>query len=259
MKPKKMLRDKAIPLYYQIETILRQKILSGQFLPASLLPSEDALAEEYHVSRITIRQALSLLEKDGLVVRQRGKGTFVSEHADSEAIEPPKLSGSIEDLILMGIQTTTKILNISMVKPPDKILDRLKLARNSQLLRIEKIRIVEQGPLSYVINYLPPEIGKKIKSEDLQVKPLMMILEDKFGITAAEADQTLEATIADAHVAPLLKIRVGDPLLKVERTVFDGKGNPIEYVSVLYRADKYLFHVKLKRQRSETSIGWRTI
>jgi GntR family transcriptional regulator len=258
-KLKKMLRDKAIPLYYQIETILRQKILSGEFLPASPLPSEDALAEEYNVSRITIRQALSLLKEDGLVVRQRGKGTFVSEQVNSEALEPPKLSGSIEDLILMGIQTTTKTLNMSMVKPPDKILDRLKLARDSQLLRIEKIRLVEQGPLSYVINYLPPEIGKKIKSEDLQVKPLMMILEDKFGITAAEADQTLEATIADAHVAPLLEIRVGDPLLKVERTVFDGKGNPIEYVSVLYRADKYFFHVKLKRQRSETSIGWRTI
>jgi GntR family transcriptional regulator len=148
---------------------------------------------------------------------------------------------------------------MSSVKPPDKILDRLKLARNSQILRIEKIRLVEQGPFSYVVNYLPPEIGKKIKSEDLQVKPLMMILEDKFGLTVAEAEQTLEATIADANVASLLKIRVGDPLLKVERTVFDGNGNPIEYVSVLYRADKYFFQVKLKRQRSVNSIGWRTI
>ena len=76
-----MLRDKAIPLYYQLETILRRKILSGDYKPETPLPSEDMLAEEYQVSRITVRQALSSLEQDGLVLRQRGKGTFVSEKA----------------------------------------------------------------------------------------------------------------------------------------------------------------------------------
>ena len=74
-----MLRDKAIPLYYQLETILRRKILSGDYKPDTPLPSEDMLAEEYQVSRITVRQALASLEQDGLVLRQRGKGTFVSE------------------------------------------------------------------------------------------------------------------------------------------------------------------------------------
>ena len=84
-----MLRDKAIPLYYQLETILRNKITSGDYSPARPLPSEDALAEEYEVSRITVRQALSSLEQDGLVIRQRGKGTFVSEN--THTLEPPPL------------------------------------------------------------------------------------------------------------------------------------------------------------------------
>ena len=98
-----MLRDKAIPLYYQLETILRKKISAGDYSPDIPLPSEDALAEEYEVSRITVRQALSSLEQDGLVIRQRGKGTFVSERANT--IELPRFTGSIEDLILMGKRT----------------------------------------------------------------------------------------------------------------------------------------------------------
>ena len=110
--------------------------------------------------------------------------------------------------------------------------------------------------ISYVINYLPPHIGEKIKVEDLRIKPLLMVLEENLGIRVNEADQTIEATVADAHVASLLEIRVGDPLLKVERTVYDGKGKPVEYVSVLYRADKYLFKVKLRRKRSRHSVGW---
>jgi len=252
-----MLKDKAIPLYYQIETILRKKILSGEFQPQAPIPTEDALAQEFDVSRITIRQALGLLERDGLVVRQRGKGTFVSEGV--KAYESAKLTGSMEDLILMGVRTSTKVLEMSWIESPQSIKDRLGLEDGSQVLRIEKIRHVEKEPFSYVINYLPRKIGEKIKAEDLTLKPLLMVLEENLGIRPDEADQTIEATVADAHVAPLLNIRVGDPLLKVERTVFDVKSRPVECVFVLYRADKYFFNVKLKRSRSKTSIGWKAV
>jgi len=86
-----------------------------------------------------------------------------------------------------------------------------------------------------------------------------MILEDDLGITLSEATQTLEATIADAESTPLLNVRVGDPLLRAERTVFDTGKHPVEYVSVLYRADKYFYSIRLKRKRSKTSVGWKAI
>jgi GntR family transcriptional regulator len=252
-----MLKDKGIPLYYQVETVLRNKIFSGELPPTFTLPSEDALAEEYQVSRITIRQALSLLEKDGLVIRKRGKGTFVSEGVAIP--ESPKWNGSIEDLILMGIKTKTEVLEMSNIDPPEMVRERLKLTRGALVLRIEKIRSVEQSPFSYVLNYLHSDIGKDIHSEDLTLKPLLMILEENLGLVAARAKQTVEATIADSRVASLLDIRVGDPLLKVERVVYDPNRRPIEYVSVLYRADKYFFTVKLKRKRSKKSVGWQTV
>jgi GntR family transcriptional regulator len=252
-----MLKNKAIPLYYQLETILRRRIMSGDFPLDAPLPSEEALGQEYDVSRITVRQALASLERDGLILRRRGKGTFVVEKAF--AVETPKLTGSMEDLILMGIQTSTKILNTSIVDPPETIRTRLELKASEQAYRIEKVRSVEKDPFSYVINYLPSGIGERISMETLRVKPLLMVLEDDVGIRTSGADQTIEATVADALVAPLLDIRVGDPLLKVERTVYDTKGKPVEYVSVLYRADKYFFNVKLKRTRSKDSVGWRAV
>jgi len=248
-----MLRDKAIPLYYQLETILRKKITSGDYSPNTPLPSEDALAEEYEVSRITVRQALSSLEQDGLVIRQRGKGTFVSEKADT--LELPRFTGSIEDLILMGKRTKTKVIESSWIDPSDIIRERLKV-KDGKVLRIEKIRHIEGDPFSHVFNYLPPELGNKLPIDLVKSKPMLMILEDELGVRANEAEQSVEATIADATDASLLDIRVGDPLLKAERTVYDVKGNPVEYVSVVYRADKYAFTMKLKRKRTDKSIGW---
>ena len=252
-----MLKKEAIPLYYQLETILRKRISSGELARGDLLPSEGALAKEYNMSRITVRQALSSLESDGLIVRKRGKGTFVSKK--HTYLESPKFTGFIEDLISMGIRTTSKILDISMVEGPQNIQEHLELEVGTQLFRIEKIRLVEGSPFSYVLNYLPPDIGQKIKKEDLIAKPLLMILEEDLGIKATEAVQSIEATIADTHVAPLLRIRVGDPLLKVERTVFDVNHKPVEYVSVLYRADKYFYTVNLRRKRSDSSVGWKAI
>jgi len=248
-----MLRDKAIPLYYQLETILRKKILSGDFVPDTPMPSEDALAEEYEVSRITVRQALASLEQDGLVLRQRGKGTFVSETAGK--FELPRFTGSIEDLVMMGIRTTTEVKDFSWIDPPENIREKLQIDKG-KVLRIEKIRSIENSPFSHVFNYLPPEIGKRLPGDLVKDKPMLMILEDELGIRAIEADQSVEATIADAEIASLMDIRVGDPLLKAERTVYDVKHNPVEYVSVLYRADKYTFTMKLKRKRTDKSAGW---
>jgi GntR family transcriptional regulator len=247
-------RDKAIPLYYQLETVLRKKIVSGDYAPESPLSSEDALAEEYGVSRITVRQALASLEQDGLVVRQRGKGTFVSKEA--KAVELPRFTGSIEDLMLMGLRTSTQVLDVGWIEPPEHIRAHLELASGEKALRIEKVRRLEGAPFSHVLNYLPAAVGEKIQIELVKTRPMLMILEQELGFRLSEANQSVMATIADAQIAALLEIRVGDPLLRSERTVFDVKHRPLEYVSSLYRADKYAFSIKLKRRKTHSSAKW---
>jgi GntR family transcriptional regulator len=248
-----MLRDKAIPLYYQVETILRNKIVSGEYALDAAMPSEDALAEEYHVSRITVRQALSSLEQDGLVLRQRGKGTFIS--AKARQVDPPRYTGSIEELMLMGLRTITQVLDSSWIDPPEHIREQLKLT-DEKVLRIEKVRKLDKCPFSYVLNFLPPIVGEKLPMDLVKTKPMLMILEQDLGIRLSEADQSVKATLADASIAVLLDIRVGDPLLNSERIVYDINKRPVEYVSSLYRADKYAFTMKLKRKKTTHSAKW---
>ena len=249
-----MLRDKAIPLYYQIETILKSKILREEFEPGALLPTESALAQEYRVSRVTVRQALSSLEKDGFIVRQRGKGTFVSQNRKS--VEPAHFTGSMEDLISMGLKTSTKIIDFSLTRVAKKITDCLGHPDETEVVRIEKIRLVQGSPFSYVINYLPAAIGQKVQPEAVLKKPVLKILEDDLHIELAEAAQRLGADVADSYVASLLGVRVGDPLLKIERTVFDSSHRPVEYVSVSYRADRYAYTVRLERKKTEETPHW---
>jgi GntR family transcriptional regulator len=249
-----MRKDTAIPLYYQLEMTLRKKIESGVYGPGTPLPSEDAMRQEYGVSRVTVRQALAGLEKDGLIVRWQGKRTFVSERLPG--LNVPKLTGTIEEMVAMGILTKVKLLSMESILPPSRVKERLGTADGEEVLRIDKLRLINQEPFSHVTNYLPHKIGLHIRPEMLDEKPLLMILEADLGLRATEADQSLEAAVADAEMADLLEVPVGAPLLKVERTVYDARQNPIEHVSVLYRGDKYTFTVKLRRAGGRGHKAW---
>ena len=169
---------------------------------------------------------MASLEQSGLIVRQRGKGTFVSDK--SVSFNLPRYTGSIEDLILIGKVTSKHILEQTWIVPPDHIRARLKIGEKEKVLRIQKIRRIEGDSFSHIFNYLPAEIAKRLPLELLEKKPLLMILEDDLGIRPVEAEQSVEATIADPEIAAMLDIRVGDPLLKAERIVYDAKKNPLE-------------------------------
>lgn len=247
-------KDRSIPLYYQLETILREKINSGELRPGDPFPTEDQLGKSYKVSRITVRQALSALEKEGLINRKRGKGTFVAENQTK--LEPMKLTGMIEDIIAMGIKTKTKIINFGFVHSPPKVAESLKVSEEDQVLRIERIRLIKELPVSYTVSYIPSDLGKKISIKDLTIQPILNILEKKCKVKIARGFQIIEATLADSRIASFLGVMSGAPLLKIERTVFDIKNRPVEYISILYRSDRYHYSVDLVRKRSESEARW---
>jgi GntR family transcriptional regulator len=243
-----MLFDQSIPLYYQIENILRQRILSGEYGQTEAFPTEDQLTNEFKVSRITVRSALAALSRDGLIVRRRGKGTIVTDAIQDGP--PTRLSGFIEDIIAMGIHSTVKILNFDFVKCPINIARMLDLKANQRPLRIEKIRYIDEKPFSHIINYVPPDIGKQIKQEDIVKYPLLQILENNFRIRIISGFQEMTATVADPAIASFLEIMVGAPLLKNERTIYSSKHRPVEHIVACYRADRYKYSVNLQRERS---------
>jgi GntR family transcriptional regulator len=247
-------KDHSVPLYYQLENILREKIKSREYGPGDSIPTEDQLVRSYAVSRITVRRALSTLKKDGLIDRRRGRGSFVTQ--GQRDLEPMKLTGMIEDIIAMGVKTKTKVVGFGSVRPTKKVADALRLNEEMKVLRIERIRLIKASPISHTVSYIPPDIGESIKKEDLAIHPLLNILEKKCHVKIGRGTQIIEATLADSRIASLLGVMTGAPLLKIERTVFDIKDRPIEYLSILYRSDRYHYSVDLIRKRSESRTQW---
>lgn len=170
-----------------------------------------------------------------------------------------KLTGMIEDIIAMGIRTKTNIINFDSIHPPRKVAEILKLDEDAKALRIERVRLIRGMPISHTISYVPSNIGEKINIKDLSVYPLLNILEKKCKVKIGRGTQIIEATIADSWVASLLDVMTGAPLLMIRRTLFDIKDRPVEYLTILYRSDRYHYSVDLVRRRSESKARWKYI
>ena len=141
------------PLYYQLKNVLKSRILSSELKGNQRLPSEAELGVEYHVSRATVRQALSELMKDGMIYRDRGKGTFVT---DGVGLKQLSLRGTIENLIASGEGSRIKVLDYKEVIPPPGIAHILQLGLNQKVFQIEIVRFIPKGPFGYSFLYFPP-------------------------------------------------------------------------------------------------------
>jgi GntR family transcriptional regulator len=152
------------PLYYQLKNILKSKILSNELKGHERLPSEAELCVEYNVSRATVRQALSELMKDGLIYRDRGRGTFVTEGAGLKRLS---LKGTIENLIAAGEGTRIKVLDYKEVTPPPSVSKVLQLGMAQKVFQLEILRFISKGPFGYSFIYFPPGLGKMIAPKEL--------------------------------------------------------------------------------------------
>ena len=236
-----------IPKYYQLANILRRQIEDGLFKPHENIPSERQLEETYNLSRPTIRQAIDLLERQGFLYRVHGKGTFVS---------PPKLQMGMqeltsfsEDMRSRGMQPGQHILEFGEIIPPEKIARRLEISDPSgKVLRIKRLRFGDDDPIGLQDSYLVLPKGQIIlRSEIEEGGSIYAILREKFGLYPTEADETLEVTLATPEEADLLQIPVGSPLLLNERILWSQDRQAIEFVSILYRGDRYKYYVRLTR------------
>ncbi|MCS6874668.1 MAG: GntR family transcriptional regulator [Pyrinomonadaceae bacterium] len=245
--------DSRIPLYYQLENVLREKIISGEFEPGQKIPTELELIDQYGVSRITVRQALQALAEEGLIERKQGRGTIV-------AIRKTKrrkfsgiihLTGSLDELIEMGMETPVKVLEMNKIEADSHEAELLQIKPGEPIYRLKRLRMHEGKPFGLIVNYLPEEIGSNLTMAELSSGALLNIIEKKFGYRLESALQEIRAELADAYVAQLLDVRVGTALLSIDRTVYALGSKPVEYVHSLYRSDLYGYSVKLLREKKD--------
>ncbi len=242
-----------IPLYYQLENVLREKISSGAFEPGDRMPTEIELIEQYGVSRITVRQALQALADDGLIERKQGRGTLVAARRSRKKrfSGTIHLTGSLDELIAMGMDTPVKVLEMNRVDADAHEAELLEIKPGTPIFRLKRLRLNEGKPFGLIINYLPDEIGSSLTMAELSSGALLHTMETKLGLKLDNAIQQIHAELADPYVAKLLDVRVGTALLSIERTVYTDENKPVEYVHTLYRSDIYGYSVKLVRDNSK--------
>lgn len=244
------------PLYHQIYVLLREQILSGVYADRALVPTEQALSERFGVSRITAKRALDELAAEGLVVRQRGRGTTVVGRLPTRPLTA-NISGLLENLLMLGLKTNVAIVEFGYLVPSEDVRKALDLPEGSEVQRAVRVRSHDGVPLSYSISFVPAAIGRAYDKRDLATNALLALLE-RAGILIGSADQTIGAALADTVVAPLLGVRVGSPLLSITRTVFDQNGRPVEHINIRYRPDRYQYRMKLTRVQGRATKLWST-
>lgn len=242
------------PLYHQIYVVLRHQIADGSLKEGDVLPGELDLAELYGVSRITVKRALDELAKDGLVKRERGRGTSVS------AVQPPSpmrasFEGQMEDLLAMGLETQVELLELDYRPASEEVAQALSCELGAEVQHSVRVRHAKGAPFSYLTTFVPADIGRSFRAEDLANRPLLALMED-CGVRVASAEQTITATLADAVTGRRLDTMAGAPLTKVTRIVYDITGNPVEYITALYRPDRYQYRMTLTRQETASAKIW---
>jgi GntR family transcriptional regulator len=233
-----------LPMYQVISRDLRAQIERGALSPRQQLPSEHALAEQYGVSRMTVRQALDHMVADRLLERRRGAGTFVSQ-SPGGVRQMNSLRSFREDMGLEGCDIRTEMLTQGCCLPSGEVRDRLRLRQGQQVIRVWRLRRVEGTPMSVQDSWLPYSAAPSLAHEDLLDGSLYRTLQERYGIELRNAEQEITAVAATHELAELLEVDAGAPLIAGLRLVLDRDGLPVEYAQSWSRPElRIVFHLE---------------
>ena len=247
----------AVPLYHQVYLVLRENIRNGTYALGGALPTEPELCEAFSVSRITIKRAMRTLANEGLVLRQRGRGTFATPAMPTQRTNDA-LDDLLQNVMAIGAATEMRRLESVTVIPSPDVAVRLGCKPGETVLRTVQIRMARGEPISLVTAHVPGEVAARLSDTATNAMPMLAQLQ-KAGIPVARADQAITATLADPATATALGIEVGAPLIKLSRLIFDKSERPVEWLVALYRADRYEYRTTLTQENIGRRSAWQAV
>ena len=242
----------AQPKYYELRQWLRQHV--DGLAPGTPVAAERALSEQFNISRTTVRQALHDLAVEGRIVRRQGRGTFV---APPKVTQHLQLTSYTHDMLSQGRRPGSRLIDVSVIDAESDVAAELELPDRTPVLRLERVRYADGEPMAVETVYLDqqrfPDIGEQLTAD----VSLYALLEERYGVIPAAAQETIETVLAPPAASRLLGTDATTPMLLLTRSTRDERGRPVEYVRSLYRGDRYRFAAGIRRpDPRETSDEW---
>jgi len=234
-------RKSPLPLHYQLKQHLLEKIESGDWKSDDLIPSEQELQDSFGLSRTTVRQALSDLVYEGLLIRERGRGTFVSPPKMTH--NPEERKGLTEFMTEQGIKPGWKVIETGFVEANKEVAEKLKVARKSRVYRIRRLRLAEDKPIGTHTVFLPESISSQINEAGLLEGGSLNYVSQIPLMAKSHASRSIEAVAASDLDVKLLNMTLGSPVLTIQRLVVSASGEPIEYLQARYRGDRFKYQI----------------
>lgn len=239
-------RSSPVPVYYQIAMDMKSRIAQREWDLNQRLPTEMELAEQYEVSRITLRQAMAELEKDGIIVKQRGRGTFI--HA-----EPAPFVTKLNYLLVSDDQArenhsvTAKMLEQRVVTDLfPAVYEHLQLRPEEQALYVKRLFILNGCPVAIGRSHIPAYLVPGLEHKKLINNSLSTTLRKEYHLKPLRVEDYIEAVRATQAECVLLKCTHDTPLILIEGTSYLENGEPLEYSCTLWAGDSVRFHLPLR-------------
>jgi GntR family transcriptional regulator len=240
-------KDAPAPLYHQLKEAILHRMRSGEWRPNDRLPAEDELAQQYLVSKATVRQALSELAQKGYVRRVQGLGTFVTEPEVQQG--PRELTSFTQETRKRGARPSSRVLIQDVVAADGAIAAALRLIEGTRVFRLKRLRCADGEPMGLQTAYLPLDLVPDIVGEDFAEASLYELLGREYGLTPARAEETHFAVALEGEEAALLEAAEGSPALAAERVAFLTSERPFELVRSVMRGDRYRIVLQLASPR----------
>jgi len=245
IKPTRIRKEDPVPYYYQIVEALREAIADidePEVNEKIALPSEPELSEIFSVNRGTVRHALQVLEREGLIFKEKGRGTFVRRRRVE--MDLSYLCSTTEDMRNRGWEPGTQLLDVSLVLPREHIRESLQLDENEKVWEIYRSRTANGEPISLQRVFFPHRLLPDLDQKNISGSFYEMWLKE-YHIVPFDGEQTIRTRLATAKEADLLQIGKYSPIFEITRVTYDVNGSPFEYLISVWRGDRYDFYVRL--------------
>lgn len=228
-----------IPLYHQLKQVIIEDIESGKYEVGEQLPTELELCEEYSVSRITVRRAISDLVDEKILYRQQGKGTFVSEaKIERELI----LIGSFSDIATeSGKEPSAQILETIIKKPTKELCDVLKISSEEDILELKRLLSINGKPFIIETSHYPLLRFPKLETYITSNQSVYKILKENYDVEIVKAEKTLDIKLSNIEQSEIFDCDANSVLYLLRKTAFDKKNDVVHVSNSLFLASKVTF------------------